>query len=129
MRKMGPLEQILGMIPGMSALKDLKIDEKQLGHIEAMICSMTVRERRDPSLINGSRRRRIAAGSGSTIQDVNRLLTQFDQMKKMMRAFTGDGGMPAMPGAVGSRTGKHAGSNKKNKRKPTPVYKFPFGRG
>jgi signal recognition particle subunit SRP54 len=128
MRKMGPLEQILGMLPGMGALKDIKIDEKQLGHIEAMICSMTPQERRAPEMINGSRRRRIAAGSGATIQDVNRLLTQFEQMKKMMRAFTGDGGMPSLPGIPGSRTGKHAGSNKKNKRKPQPGFKFPFGR-
>ncbi len=132
MRKMGPLEQILGMIPGMSQLKDVQIDEKHLAHIEAMICSMTPQERRDPHLINGSRRRRIAHGSGRDIQDVNRLLTQFEQMKKMMRTLTGDpSGMPALPGmaGIGARAGKHAGSNKNNnKRKPPPGFKFPFGR-
>jgi signal recognition particle subunit SRP54 len=127
MRKMGPIQDILKMIPGMSALKDLQIDEKHLAHIEAMICSMTNEERREPGMINGSRRRRIASGSGMNIQDVNRLLTQFEQMKKMMRSFTGEGSMPGLPG-MPSRAGKHAGSNKKNKRKPTPGFKFPFGR-
>ena len=133
MRKMGPLDQILKMIPGLGggALKGLDIDEKHLGRIEAMILSMTPTERREPGLINGSRRRRIANGSGATIQDVNRLLTQFDQMKKMMRSMTGMGGgaMPAMPGMGG---GKHSASNKsaanKNKRKPPPGFKLPFGR-
>ena len=121
MRKLGPLEQILGMIPGMGSQMGkmpegaLEQSEKQLRQVEAMICSMTTGERREPTLINGSRRRRIAAGSGTTIQDVNRLLTQFDQMKKMMRGLhagrprrTGRG--PAGDGGVGSRTGKHAGS-------------------
>lgn len=124
-RKMGPLEQIIGMIPGMSQLKGLQIDEKQLGHIEAIICSMTHEERREPGMINGSRRRRIATGSGSSIQDVNRLLSQFEQMRRMMRGMTGD--PAAMAGLMGGG-GKHAGSNKKNKRKPPPPYKFPFGR-
>ncbi len=129
MRKMGPLQDILKMIPGMGGLKDLQIDEKALSHIEAMICSMTQAERREPAMINGSRRRRIAAGSGTNIQDVNRLLTQFEQMKKMMRGLTGgpNGAMPSLPG-MGGRPGKHAGSNKKNKRKPPPGFKFPFGR-
>ena len=133
MRKMGPLDQILKMIPGMGggALKGLDIDESHLGRIEAMILSMTPFERREPGLINGSRRRRIANGSGTTIQDVNRLLTQFEQMKKMMRGLTGMGGgaMPALPGMPGGG-GKHSGSNKssKNKRKPPPGFKLPFGR-
>ncbi len=137
MRKMGPLDQILKMIPGLGgagALKDLQIDESHLGRIEAMILSMTPHERREPGLINGSRRRRIALGSGTTIQDVNRLLTQFEQMKKMMRGLTGmeGGGMPSIPGLPGMGGGKHSGSNKsaskKNKRKPAPGFKFPFGR-
>ncbi len=133
MRRLGPLEQILGMIPGMSALKDIQIDEKHLAHIEAMIRSMTPPERREPGMINGSRRRRIALGSGRSIQDVNRLLTQFEQMKKMMRGLTGGepGQMPSfpgMPGMGGGRPGKHAGSNKANKRKPPPGFKNPFGR-
>ncbi len=137
MKKMGPLDQILKMIPGLGggALKDLSIDESHLGRIEAMILSMTPHERREPGLINGSRRRRIANGSGTTIQDVNRLLTQFDQMKKMMRGLAGMdmGAMPQMPGMPSLGGGKHSGSNKtaskKNKRKPAPGFKFPFGRG
>ena len=93
-RNMGPLDQLLGMIPGMSQakqFKDLQPDEKQLKQIEAIIFSMTPAERRQPDIISGSRRRRIAAGSGTTIQSVNRLLKQFDQTRKMMRQF-GDKG-------------------------------------
>ena len=86
---MGPLEQILGMIPGMNskALKDVKVDPKELKHIEAIIYSMTLREREKPELINGRRRARIAKGSGTSVQEVNRLLKQFSQMKKMMKKF------------------------------------------
>ncbi|NLM97911.1 MAG: signal recognition particle protein [Halanaerobiaceae bacterium] len=89
-RNMGPLDQVLGMIPGLSGasqLKKLQVDEKQLDHIEAIICSMTREERRNPEIINGSRRRRISAGSGTSIQEVNRLLKQFKQTKKMMKQF------------------------------------------
>lgn len=92
MRKMGPLDQILGMIPGlgnMNKLKDAKIDEKEFGRVEAILCSMTNRERRDPTILNGSRRRRIADGSGTSVQEVNRLINQFNEMKKMIRAMTG----------------------------------------
>jgi signal recognition particle subunit SRP54 len=132
MRKLGPLDQILGMIPGLSgAIKPqgMEMNEKHLGQVEAIIRSMTSHERREPSLINGSRRRRIAAGSGTSIQDVNRLLTQFEQMKKLMRGLTGKdlGAMPGMPGMPG-QAGKHAGSNKKSKRKSNSPFKFPFGR-
>ena len=133
-RKLGPLDQILDMLPGFGEKLVKKPgaseeSEKQMRRVEAIICSMTVAERRDPTLLNGSRRRRIAAGSGSTIQDVNRVLTQFDQMKQMMRGLTGKGpgGMPGMPGMPG-QAGKHAGSNKKNKRKSNSPFKFPFGR-
>ncbi len=137
-RKLGPLDQILGLIPGLSGAMgkiqpaEMEMGEKQLRRVEAMICSMTKQERRDPSLINGSRRRRIAAGSATTVQDVNRLLAQFEQMKRMMRGMTQGGGMPGLPGgapALSGRAGKHAGSNKKNKRKPPPAFKLPFGRG
>ena len=88
-RNMGPLDQLLSMVPGFSSLKKtgLEVDEKELSRVEAMINSMTVEERRNPSIIGGSRRRRIAAGSGSTVQHVNRLLKQFEQAKKMFRAF------------------------------------------
>ncbi len=94
-RNMGPLDQLLGMIPGMSQakqFKDLQPDEKQLGQIEAIIFSMTPAERRQPEIISGSRRRRIAAGSGTSIQSVNRLLKQFEQTRKMMRQFGDKGG-------------------------------------
>lgn len=132
MRKMGPLDQILGMIPGLGGnlgkMPGLEINEKQLAHVEAIICSMTAHERREPGIINGSRRRRIASGSGTSIQEVNKLLTQFDQMRKMMRGFAG-GEMPGMPGMGGFGGGKHSGSNKKNKRKHGSTFKFPFGRG
>jgi signal recognition particle subunit SRP54 len=90
-RKMGSLEQILSMLPGFGQLKQLKniqIDEKQLIRIEAIINSMTKEERLHPEIINGSRRRRIAKGSGTTVQEVNRLLKEYAQMKKMIKRFT-----------------------------------------
>ena len=95
LKKMGNLEQILGMMPGVnaSALKDANIDEKQTAKTEAIVLSMTPKERMDPSVIGGSRRRRIAKGSGTTVEDVNRLLKQFDQMKKLMKQFSGKRGM------------------------------------
>lgn len=89
-RNMGPLDDILGMIPGFSGakqLKNLQVDEKHLDHIEAIINSMTVEERRKPKIINGSRRKRIARGSGQSVREVNRLLKQFRQTKKMMKQF------------------------------------------
>ena len=83
---MGPLEEIMGMIPGVGKqLKGIQVDEKELDKIEAIINSMTIEERRNPELIKGSRRRRIAMGSGTTVQDVNRLLKQFKQTRKMMK--------------------------------------------
>ena len=87
LEKMGPMEQVLGMMPGMDrkALKGLKIDDRQLTWTEAIINSMTPWERHNPQLINGSRRRRIALGSGRSVQQVNQLLNQFTQMKKMMK--------------------------------------------
>lgn len=87
MRKMGPLDQILGMIPGLNAKKmqDVEIDEGQINRVEAIIRSMTKEERHHPEILNASRKRRIARGSGTNIQEVNRLVNQFDQMKKMMR--------------------------------------------
>ncbi|HCX73375.1 MAG TPA: signal recognition particle protein [Candidatus Cloacimonas sp.] len=88
-QKMGPLDQLLGMLPGMNKIKNLQVDEKEIKHVEAIIYSMTNREREKPAIINGSRRKRIAEGSGTSIQQVNRLLKQFDQMKKMMKKFNG----------------------------------------
>lgn len=90
---MGPLDQIFDMLPGVGKLnkqfKGLSVDEKQLAKIEAIIDSMTGEERNKPEIINSSRRRRIALGSGTEVQDVNRLLKQFSQMKKMMKQFGG----------------------------------------
>lgn len=90
MRNMGPLENIMGMLPGVNAkaLKGVKVDEKQLDRIQAIITSMTVEERERPEIINSSRKRRIAAGSGVSIQDVNNLLRQFEQMQKMIKMFS-----------------------------------------
>ena len=93
LKKMGNLEQLLGMVPGVNAgaLKDAQIDEKQMAHTEAIILSMTKKERQNPDIINGSRRKRIADGCGLAVEDVNKLLKQFDQMKKMMKQFSGMG--------------------------------------
>jgi len=98
-RRMGPLESILGMIPGLGNLKQLadnKPDEKQMGRVEAIICSMTSEERRNDRIINGSRRKRIAKGSGTTVEEVNRLLKQFTEMRKVL-AMMSQGGMKGMP--------------------------------
>ena len=93
LKKMGNLDQLLGMVPGVKAgaLKDAQIDEDQMKRVEAIILSMTPGERLKPEVINGSRRKRIANGSGTTVEDVNKLLRQFDQMKKMMKQFSGMG--------------------------------------
>jgi signal recognition particle subunit SRP54 len=88
-KKMGPLSQVIGMLPGASRIPDnAQIDDSALIRIEAMIQSMTKEERRRPSIINGSRRRRIAIGSGTTVQEVNRLLKQFEEMQKMMKRLS-----------------------------------------
>lgn len=90
MKNMGPLDEILGMIPGMNskALKGLNVDNKELSRIEAIIKSMTKKERDNPDMIDSSRRKRIANGSGTNVQDVNKLLKQFKETKKMMKKFT-----------------------------------------
>lgn len=88
-RRMGPLGDLLKMIPGMGKLAaNAKIDEREVGRIEAIICSMTPRERADPRILNASRRRRIASGSGTQVQDVNRLVKQFDQSRQMMKKLS-----------------------------------------
>jgi signal recognition particle subunit SRP54 len=90
-RKMGPLDEVLGMLPGankMKGLKNVQVDDKQIGHVEAIIRSMTKAEREQPEIINSSRKKRIAKGSGRTVQEVNRLLKQFEDMKKMMKQMT-----------------------------------------
>jgi len=97
LKKMGPLEQLVGMIPGASKAGPVEVDEKALSRIEAIINSMTPEERRDPGAIDGSRRRRIAEGSGTTVQDINRLLKQFGEMKKLMKQFGRQGKRGRLP--------------------------------
>lgn len=94
-RNMGPLDELIGMMPGASKMKGLKnaqVDEKQIGHIEAIVRSMTKKEKEEPSILNASRKKRIAKGSGTSIQEVNRLIKQFDEMKKMMKQMSGMAG-------------------------------------
>jgi signal recognition particle subunit SRP54 len=99
--KMGPLDKLLGMIPGLSAqLKNLKIDEKIIKKKKAIIQSMTKEERRNPLIINMSRKQRIAKGSGTTISDVNKLLKEYEEMKKLMKRLKnakGPIGIPRLP--------------------------------
>jgi signal recognition particle subunit SRP54 len=100
-RKLGPLENVLSMMPQVGILKDLKnvkVDEKEITHVVAIIDSMTPRERANHMLVNGSRRRRIAKGSGTTVQEVNQLLKQYSQARKMMKSFSG--------GLLGKKMGK-----------------------
>jgi len=95
LKKLGPLESILGMMPSIGPIKDLKnvkVDEKEITRLVAIIDSMTPKERSNHMLINGARRRRIAKGSGTSVQDVNNLLKQYSQARKMMKSFTGGGG-------------------------------------
>jgi signal recognition particle subunit SRP54 len=102
-KRMGPLESVLGMIPGMGQLKQMaenRPDEKQLARVEAIISSMTPAERGDESLLNGSRRKRIARGSGTSVEDVNRLVKQFGEMKKVLQMM---GGMQALQKGAGGK--------------------------
>ena len=115
LKKMGPLSSILEMIPGVGKqLKDVQINEKDMAHVEAIIHSMTVEERRKPVLIKDSRKRRIAKGSGTSVQEVGRLLKQFEQMQKMMKQFAGAPGMGML------------GKGKKGKKGKKPGIRFPF---
>lgn len=103
MKKMGPLKNIIEMIPGLSSakgLKDIDIDDKQIARIEAIILSMTQKERKDPDIINASRKKRIASGSGTQVSEVNRLIKQFKDMKKMMKSFAGMGGTKKKKGKM-----------------------------
>jgi signal recognition particle subunit SRP54 len=119
LRKMGPISNLLGMIPGLgSQLKGIELDDRDLGRTEAIICSMTPSERRDPSVIGGSRRSRIARGCGMTTGDVNALLRQFDAAKKMMRTMAG-GGMPGVPG-MPRLPGPGGGGGQRPKAKQRP---------
>jgi signal recognition particle subunit SRP54 len=96
-KKMGSMKDLVGMIPGAGkALKDVDIDDDAFKGIEAIIHSMTPKERTEPAIINGSRKKRIASGSGTSVQQVNQLLKQFDQMSKMMKMMQGGGGRKMM---------------------------------
>ncbi|MBE6602807.1 MAG: signal recognition particle protein [Ruminococcaceae bacterium] len=101
-KKMGNIESLMGMMPGVKpgALKDAKIDEKQIARTEAIIKSMTKRERERPEIINASRKMRIAKGSGTTVEDVNKLLKQFDGVRKMMKQLTSPGGKRSLFGKM-----------------------------
>jgi signal recognition particle subunit SRP54 len=103
-KKMGSISDILGMVPGVGALKgkinSKDLDERQISRVEAIIHSMTPTERREPTIINGSRRKRIAVGSGTSITQVNQLLSQFKQMQKMMKKLSGPGGKRALMGMM-----------------------------
>lgn len=126
-RKMGPLSKIFGMLPGMGELKDQlsNIDEREVDRVEAIILSMTPAERDDPKILNGSRRARIAKGSGRSVSDVNQLVDRFFEARKMMSALAngqmpaGMPGMPGMPGVAGGvnrRAKQQARKTAKNKR-------------
>jgi signal recognition particle subunit SRP54 len=84
-RKLGPLENVLGMLPGMDKVRDLSAGEAQLKRVEAIILSMTKQERRNPDILNAKRRQRVARGSGTSVSEVNTLLQRFGQMRKMMK--------------------------------------------
>jgi signal recognition particle subunit SRP54 len=105
LRRMGPLQGVLKLIPGLgNQLKDVNLDERELGRVEAIVLSMTPQERRMPHVIDGSRRKRIAQGSGTTVQQVNQLLTARKQMEKMMKQM-GKGKMPTLPPEL-TKTGR-----------------------
>ena len=117
LQNMGPIDQLLGMIPGVNqnALKDVKIDEKQIDRMKAIILSMTPEEREKPEIITGSRRKRIAAGSGMKVEDVNKLLKQFDNTRTMMKQLTsGNSPFGRLGGKMISKQMKK--KNKKKKR-------------
>jgi signal recognition particle subunit SRP54 len=121
-KKMGPLGGLMGMIPGLpKEVKDAEIGDDQLKPIEAIIRSMTLDERIDPRIIDGSRRRRIADGSGTSPSEVNQLIKQFREMQKMMRKMGGGG----LPGAKG-RKGKQRKGGRVTEKGAAPVPKIPL---
>ncbi|MGH3481996.1 MAG: signal recognition particle protein, partial [Nocardioidaceae bacterium] len=117
-RKMGSLSKIFGMLPGMGDLKDqvAEIDDKEIDRIQAIILSMTPGERDNPKLIDGSRRARIAGGSGTTVAEVNGLVDRFFEARKMMTQMASGGGMPGMPGMPGMGKRARARQAPKNKK-------------
>jgi signal recognition particle subunit SRP54 len=120
-RKLGPIGNLLGMLPGAGQNRELlsQVSDKDLDRAAAIVSSMTPGERRNPKIINGSRRARIAAGSGVTVGEVNSLVTKFFEGQKMMRQMLGGGGIPGMPPIPGMRrAATKAGKGKKGKKKP-----------
>ncbi|MDD7465547.1 MAG: signal recognition particle protein [Actinomycetaceae bacterium] len=124
MRKMGSMKKIMGMLPGMNQYRDVleNFDEREINRQEAIVLSMTPAERRDPKILNGSRRQRIARGSGTSVHEVNSLMERFEQAKKMMQAMGkgargGVPGMPAIPGLPGMGGGYTKKQKAKNKKK------------
>lgn len=105
LKSMGSMQDILGMLPGMGAMKDVKVDESALSRVEAIILSMTPHERENPMCLNSSRKRRIALGCGQKVEDINRLLKQFDQMQQMMKQMNGKGGKRKLLGKMGGFSG------------------------
>ena len=101
---MGNVKDLMGMIPGMGkAMKGVEIEDDAFKHVEAMISSMTNKERSNPSILNGSRRQRVARGSGRSVNDVNQLIKQFNDMSKMMKMMQGGGGRKMMQAMKGMR--------------------------
>jgi signal recognition particle subunit SRP54 len=114
---MGSLGSLLKMIPGVGKqLRGMNVDDRQLDRVEAIILSMTPEERRLPEIVNGTRRARIARGSGTSVQQINALLQQHRQMKKMMKTLAG-GKMPGLPGLPGMSGTGAGGVSKKRKKK------------
>jgi signal recognition particle subunit SRP54 len=139
MKKLGPIENLLKMIPGVGTqLKDIDFSagEREMVRFEAIVRSMTPRERRHPELLNGSRRKRIAAGAGTTVQEVNQVLNRFEQMRQLMRGLAsgkGPGALPGMGGVSGLGSGRLPGAGKKNKKGKGNQggggrFRLPFGR-
>jgi signal recognition particle subunit SRP54 len=139
LKRLGPLEGILGMLPGMGKLKDMNVDPNRMKHMEAIVLSMTPKERTRPEILNGSRRRRIANGCGRPVLEVNQLIKQFDMMRQMMGnkgmmgklmggMMGGAGGMPGMPdmGGMGGMGGMPSGGGMPGMKRPK-IRKRPPG--
>ena len=132
LKKMGSMKKMLGMLPGMGQMRDQleNFDEREINRIEAIVQSMTPAERNDPKILNGSRRQRIARGSGTTVSEINSLMERFDQAKTMMRqmARSGGKGMPGMGGVPGMGALPGGGKKSKGKMAPPPKKKGKKGK-
>jgi signal recognition particle subunit SRP54 len=126
LKNMGSLKKMLGMLPGMGELREQleNFDEREMDRVEAIITSMTPQERRQPRILNGSRRQRIARGSGTQVSDINQLMERFAEAQKMMRQLRQGGGMPGMPGMPGL-----GGAGKKSRGKTAPARKGKRAKG